>query len=104
MPTAATNGATGTAEAGTRWVAAGYDPDDIFGVRRALECLPERHHDQFFDRWIALTERCGFDVVRIHAEVRAELAAGAAGPAAFAGAWATVDDAMAGYLDWRAAR
>jgi hypothetical protein len=95
---------------------AGYDPDDIFGVRRALVALPPARRDEFFDRWVALTEECGLEVSRIHAAVRLEIAnaqgldgAGAqgldgAGAQGLDGAWSTVAQAMSAYLAWRAAR
>jgi hypothetical protein len=79
-----------------------YDPDDMFGVRRALAVLPTEAHDRFFDRWVVLTEDADYDVRRIHAAVRVERAAPASdglGPA-----WVTVDDAITAYLGWRSAR
>ena len=81
-----------------------YDPDDMFGIRRALLALPETARDRFFDRWIVLTELAEFDVVRIHAAVGTELAAQADPAGVLARAWTTVEGAMAGYLDWRARR
>jgi hypothetical protein len=84
--------------------ASDYDPDDMFGIRRALLALPETARDRFFDRWIVLTELAEFDVVRIHAAVGTELAAQADPAEVLARAWATVEGAMAGYLDWRARR
>jgi hypothetical protein len=84
----------------------GYDPDDIFGVRRALVALPPAWRDEFFDRWVALTEECGFEVPRIHAAVRLEIAnaQGLDGAHALDDAWRTVAQAMSAYLAWRAAR
>jgi hypothetical protein len=83
-----------------------YDPDDIFGVRRALVGLPEHRRDEFFDRWVELTEGCEFEVPRIHAAVRHELASvpAGAGNEALHAAWATVGSAMSAYLAWRAER
>jgi hypothetical protein len=81
-----------------------YDPDDMFGIRRALLALPETARDRVFDRWIVLTELAEVDVVRIHAAVGTELAAQSDPAAVLARAWATVEGAMAGYLDWRARR
>jgi hypothetical protein len=85
---------------------AAYDPDDIFGVRRALVGLPVYRRDEFFDRWVELTESCEFEVPRIHAAVRLELASvpAGAGAEALQAAWATVGTAMSAYLEWRAAR
>jgi hypothetical protein len=80
-----------------------YDPDDMLGVRRALTVLPDADHDRFFDRWVALTERCDFDLRRIHEAVREELDADP-GPGGLAGAWAAVDEAMTAYLGWRPVR
>jgi hypothetical protein len=84
----------------------GYDPDDIFGVRRALVALPPAWRDEFFDRWVALTEECGFEVPRIHAAVRLEIAnaQGLDGAHGLDDAWRTVAQAMSAYLAWRAAR
>jgi hypothetical protein len=81
-----------------------YDPDDIFGVRKALRILPEPQHDAFFDRWIALTEACNFDVPGILAAVRLQRAVSRPGAPGLDAAWSTVDEAITGYLDWRAAR
>jgi hypothetical protein len=85
---------------------AGYDPDDIFGVRRALAALPPTLRDEFFDRWVALTEECGLEVSRIHAAVRLEMAGALVGVGAHGldEAWRTVAQAMSAYLAWRAAR
>jgi hypothetical protein len=84
----------------------GYDPDDIFGVRRALVALPAAWRDEFFDRWVAITEECGLDVPRIHAAVRLEIARaqGLDGARGLDDAWRTVAQAMSAYLAWRAAR
>ena len=84
-----------------------YDPDDIFGVRRALDALPAARRDEFFDQWVALTEGCEFEVPRIHDAVRARIAdpsAAAGGADPLHGAWRTVGGAMSAYLEWRATR
>jgi hypothetical protein len=81
-----------------------YDPDDIFGVRRALGALTEPEREAFFEEWASLTEECRFDVPSIHGVVRAMVEAADGRIAALDGAWATVDRAITGYLDWRAAR
>jgi hypothetical protein len=81
-----------------------YDPDDMFGVRRALGIVGAGDRDRFFDRWVEITEGCDFDVRRIHTVVRQERVAAGTDPARFAKAWATVDEAMTAYLGWRALR
>jgi hypothetical protein len=81
-----------------------YDPNDFFGVRRALAGLPEHRRDEFFDRWIALTEECLFEVPRILAGVRWEAATdrATAGLEDLGRSWVTIGNAIAGYLAWRA--
>jgi hypothetical protein len=81
-----------------------YDPDDMFGVRRALGVVAAGDGDRFFDRWVEITECCKFDVRRIHTVVRQERCAADTDAARFAAAWATVDEAMTAYLGWRALR
>jgi hypothetical protein len=81
-----------------------YDPDDIFGVRRAMAGLTEPQRDAFFDEWTVLTEDCSFDVPRILVAVRCRVEAADERIAALDDAWTTVDRAIAGYLDWRATR
>ena len=81
-----------------------YDPDDMFGVRRALGVVTASERDRFFDRWVDITECCEFDVRRIHTVVRQERLAAGTDAARFAMAWATVDEAMTAYLGWRAVR
>ena len=81
-----------------------YDPDDIFGVRRALGALTEPQRDLFFDEWTVLTEQCSFDVPEIHAAVRRLVEMPGHRNPALDVAWTTVDQAITGYLDWRAAR
>jgi len=86
-----------------------YDPDDIFGVRRALGALSAARRDEFFDQWVALTESCGYEVPRIHDAVRArvtdpEATRGATGADPLSDAWRTVGSAMSAYLEWRGTR
>ncbi|MCJ7673447.1 MAG: hypothetical protein MUP67_15595, partial [Acidimicrobiia bacterium] len=45
----------------------GFDPDDIFGVRRALDTLPEHRWDDFFSTWGTLAETCELDPRRMQA-------------------------------------
>jgi hypothetical protein len=81
-----------------------YDPNDFFGVRRALSTLPEARRDEFFERWIVLTEECLFEVPRMLAHVRREAIAdrATAGREDLGRAWITIGNAIAGYLAWRA--
>jgi hypothetical protein len=81
-----------------------YDPDDMFGVRRALGVIPAGDHDRFFDRWISLTEDCDLDVRRIQTAVRAVRAEPRLDADGLADAWATVDGAITAYLGWRSGR
>ena len=81
-----------------------YDPDDIFGVRRAMAVLTEPEREAFFEEWTVLTEECGFDVPSILAAVKCRVEAGDGGIAALDSAWTTVDGAITGYLDWHATR
>ncbi len=84
--------------------ATAYDPNDFFGVRRALSSLPEARRDEFFERWITLTEDCRFEVPRILVDVRREAIAERATPGRedLGRAWVTIGNAIAGYLAWRA--
>jgi hypothetical protein len=84
--------------------ATAYDPNDFFGVRRALAALPEGRRDEFFERWIELTEECNFEVPRILVGVRCVAVAdrGTAGREDLGRAWVTIGNAIAGYLAWRA--
>lgn len=85
----------------------GYDGDDLFGVRRALEVLPVAAWEQFLFEWRSLTELADFDVhaldvvVRRQARRRARYE-GTDDP--FAEAWHIVADATAQYLAWRDSR
>jgi hypothetical protein len=80
-----------------------YDPDDMFGVRRALGAVTPAARDRFFDRWVELTEACDLDLRRIHAAVRRERG-DASLDDELGAAWRMVDEAMAAYLGWRAVR
>ena len=81
-----------------------YDADDIFGVRRAMGALTESRREAFFEEWTSLTEECGFDVPCILEAVRCRVGTSDERITELDHAWATVDRAMTGYLDWRAAR
>jgi hypothetical protein len=81
-----------------------YDPDDMFGVRRAVLAVAPDARDRFFDRWVQLTETCDFDLRRILEAVREERRDRATEDSRFGVAWRTVDEAMTAYLGWRAVR
>jgi hypothetical protein len=82
----------------------GYDADDMFGVRRALETLPPSSWEQFLFEWRSLTEAADFDVDAVEAAARRQ----ARRPSADQGtndpvgtAWGIVADATARYVAWR---
>ena len=84
----------------------GFDPDDIFGVRRALVTLPEHRWDDFFSTWGTLAETCDLDPRRMQVSAALEATTAARREpvdAALANAWQTVSDAMRSYLEWKAA-
>jgi hypothetical protein len=84
----------------------GFDPDDIFGVRRALDTLPEHRWDDFFSTWGQLAETCELDPRRMQASAAREATTAAGSDPADAGlanAWQTVSDAMRSYLEWKTA-
>ena len=81
------------------------DLDDMFGVRRALEALPESLRDGFLDQWRALTESKNNNLaaIRTVAARNAEYQAirdGDQDPVA--AAWRIVNEAMTRYLAWNA--
>jgi hypothetical protein len=78
---------------------AAVDRDDIFGVRRAMELLPEDRWDAFLHRWAQLGDRCEYDLTLLRADVLQE--AEECGDGALATAWSTIALAMSTYLDWR---
>jgi|GEM_PF-6863627 len=83
----------------------GFDPDDMFGVRRALRTLPEHLWDDFFSTWGKFADAADLDLVRMQASAAREatVAAGCdTGDGGLANAWQTVADAMNSYLDWKA--
>ncbi len=81
----------------------GFDPNDIFGLRRALALLPETEWDGFIARWSEIGERCDYDLVSIRADVEDEAEAQRELEARHARAWAVVSAAMRAYFVWRAA-
>ena len=42
-----------------------YDLNDPLGIHAALDALPEERWDEFFDDWVALTEKGDFEVARV---------------------------------------
>src|SRR5690349_6963624 len=51
---------------------AGFDRDDIFGLRRAMASLPESLRDSLMRRWALLGARCEYDLSLVHADIRQE--------------------------------
>ncbi|HSO96310.1 MAG TPA: hypothetical protein VLV81_09745 [Acidimicrobiia bacterium] len=83
--------------------ALGYDAEDMFGVRRALEILPVSSWDQFLFEWRSLTEVADFDVYALDAVIRRQARRrshyeGTNDPVA--AAWTIVTDATARYVAW----
>ena len=80
----------------------GFDPEDIFGLRRALRGLPEELHADFIERWVELGELTGCDVEAVRRGAR-ETARRCAlsGTERMRTAWTTVAGAMGAYLEWR---
>jgi hypothetical protein len=80
----------------------GFDPEDIFGVRRALRSLPEDLWDDFLAEWAELGERMDCDVDAVRQAARDEARAEArSGRERLRSAWSTVASAMGAYLEWR---
>jgi hypothetical protein len=75
------------------------DRNDIFGVRRALELLPDDRWDAFLHRWAQLGDRCEYDLNLLRADVIQE--ADDCPDESTAAAWATIALAMSTYLEWR---
>ena len=82
----------------------GFDPEDIFGLRRALQCLPEESRDVFLARWVELGERTDCNIEAIYAGVRETVREYALleGGDRMGAAWSIVASAMGAYLEWRA--
>lgn len=84
--------------------APGINPDDLFGVREALQTVPETSWDDFFVRWAALAESTSADLAQLQVAAKREACwrsfrAGPDDPLAVA--WSRVSETMARYLDWR---
>lgn len=82
----------------------GYDADDTFGVRRALEALPASSWEQFLFEWRSLTEAADFDVDAVDAAVRRHARRRSAYQGTndpVATAWGIVADATGRYVAWR---
>jgi hypothetical protein len=71
----------------------------MFGVRRALELLPEARWDAFLHRWAQLGDRCEYDLTILRVDVIQEAAD--CGDETLAAAWGTIALAMSSYLEWR---
>jgi hypothetical protein len=82
----------------------GFDPEDLFGLRRALHGLPEELCDGFLARWVELGERTDCDIEAICAGVRENVrqCSLVEREAGLGAAWSTVASAMGAYLEWRA--
>jgi hypothetical protein len=79
--------------------AAGFDRDDIFGLRRAMAGLPESPRDSLMRRWALIGARCEYDVSLVHADVRQE--AEECDDPWLAQAWLTIEEAIKNYLAWK---
>ena len=75
------------------------DRDDIFGVRRALDLLPDDRWDAFLHRWAQLGDQCEYDLNLLRADVIQEV--DDCPDEVTAAAWATIALAMSSYLEWR---
>jgi hypothetical protein len=82
----------------------GFDPDDIFGLRRALRNLPPELRDEFVARWVELSERtdCNVEAFRSEARAAARVCGHVNGGDRMSTAWSTVASAIGAYLEWRA--
>ena len=82
----------------------GFDPEDIFGLRRALQGLPGESRDVFLARWVELGERTDCNIEAIYAGVRETVREYALleGGDRMGAAWSIVASAMGAYLEWRA--
>jgi hypothetical protein len=82
----------------------GFDPEDIFGVRRALRGLPDHLQDDFLAAWVELAERAACDVQAVRRAAHDSARACARdGRDRMGSAWRTVHEAMSAYLEWRTA-
>ena len=80
------------------------DRDDIFGVRHALEALPDDRRDGFLQRWAQIGDRCEYDLHLVRNAAVREVRENRSCDPALADAWTTVSSSMAAYLAWRARR
>jgi hypothetical protein len=80
------------------------DRDDIFGVRHALEALPDNRRDGFLQRWAQIGDGCEYDLHLVRNAAVREVRDNRSHDPALADAWTTVSSAMATYLAWRARR
>jgi hypothetical protein len=81
----------------------GFDPEDMFGLRRALRDLPDELRDDFIAHWVELGELSDCDVEAVRRGAR-EAARDCAlqGMDRMRAAWSTVARAMDAYVAWRA--
>jgi hypothetical protein len=78
-----------------------YDVNDPFGIHGALGALPEERWEEFFDDWVAVTERGDFEVTRICAlvlELTRERISRAGTEDLLNVAWQTVSRSLIRYL------
>ena len=80
------------------------DRNDIFGVRRVLDSLPEPQREAFLQRWSIIGDQCEYDVNLIRTAAVREARATRRRDPELAAAWTTVSAAMAAYLAWRSSR
>lgn len=79
-----------------------FDPEDIFGLRRALRALPDELHAEFIERWVELGELTNCDVEGFRRGAReAARRCALSGKERMRSAWTTVAGAMGAYLQWR---
>jgi hypothetical protein len=80
------------------------DRNDIFGLRQALDALPDGHRDLFIQQWAQIADRCEYDLTLIRTAVLRQARECRFRDADLADAWTTVGAAMAAYLAWRSTR
>ena len=83
----------------------GFNPEDLFGLRRALNGLPEELRDVLLARLVELGERtdCDVEAIRSGAREAAREYALVEGADRLCVAWCSVVSAIGSYLEWRAA-
>jgi hypothetical protein len=87
-----------------QYLAGKVDREDIFGLRRALDRLPEHFWDGFMQRWAELGATCEYDLGIVRVDVLREASASRDIEPRLASAWSTVAAAMSSYVAWRADR